>query len=115
LEYVFYASLPSRDKVHKLCGELNVCTPLALTSLPSTYLSCAMPSMWIYAPWLMLGSTTINLGDASECLAGCTLMGMDPFDSDGVVDWDERFTCDDSAGCDVNTGDTLITWVGCGA
>eukprot|EP00752_Nemacystus_decipiens_P008410 g7520.t1 len=57
---------------------------------------------------------TVKLGSASECLVGCTLMGLDPFDSDQLVEWDDRSTCDDSAGCEVNTGDTLTTWVGCG-
>ncbi|CBN79593.1 hypothetical protein Esi_0011_0211 [Ectocarpus siliculosus] len=57
----------------------------------------------------------IDSGDSSECLVGCTLLALDPFDTDLLVEWDDRSTCDDSAGCEVNTGDTLARWTGCGS
>lgn len=62
-----------------------------------------------------MASTNVKLAGASECLVGCTLLGLDPFDGDLLVEWDDRSTCDDSAGCEVNTGDTLTYWLGCGA
>lgn len=71
--------------------------------------------MWTIGVSLLFGSTNIDTSNASECLVGCTLMGMDPFYTDTLVEWSERGTCDDSAGCEVNTGDTLPTWVGCGS
>lgn len=52
--------------------------------------------------------------DASECLVGCTLLGLSPFDSNRVVEWSDRSACDDSAGCEVDTPSRLIYWVGCG-
>lgn len=70
--------------------------------------------MWTIGVSLLIGSTNIDISNASECLVGCTLMGLDPFDTDTLVEWNERGTCDDSVGCEVNTGDTLTTWVGCG-
>ncbi|CAN0010079.1 unnamed protein product, partial [Ectocarpus sp. 4 AP-2014] len=42
-------------------------------------------------------------------------MGLDPFDTGTLVEWNECGTCDGSVGCEENTGDTLTTWVGCGS
>lgn len=50
---------------------------------------------------------------ASECLVGCTLLGIDPFG--GLADWDDQGKCDDSAACEVDTMGNLNYWVGCGA
>ncbi|CAM9643196.1 unnamed protein product [Ectocarpus sp. 13 AM-2016] len=57
----------------------------------------------------------MDSADSSECLVGCTLLALDPFDTDLLVEWDDRSTCDDSAGCEVSTGDTLARWTGCGS
>ena len=39
---------------------------------------------------------------ATECLVGCSLQGISPFDEDNVVVWDQRETCDSTTvGCDV--------------
>ncbi|CAM9761015.1 unnamed protein product [Ectocarpus sp. 12 AP-2014] len=72
-------------------------------------------SLWTIGVSLLVGSTNIVISNASECLVGCTLMELDPFDTETLVEWNERGTCDDSVGCKVNTGDTSATWVGCGS
>ncbi|CAM9594886.1 unnamed protein product [Scytosiphon promiscuus] len=39
----------------------------------------------------------------TECLLGCTLMAMHPFDEEGLITWEERGACDYfSVGCDVS-------------
>ena len=41
---------------------------------------------------------------AAECLVGCELQLIDPFDSEGLVIWEERGACDaTSTGCAVST------------
>ncbi|CAN0554415.1 unnamed protein product, partial [Ectocarpus sp. 8 AP-2014] len=52
---------------------------------------------------------------ASECLVGCTLLGLDPFDDGMLVDWDDRGKCDDGAACEVNAGNTEAAWAGGGS
>ena len=45
---------------------------------------------------------------ATECLIGCALMAMHPFDEEDLVTWDERGACDYySLGCDVNVATNI--------
>ena len=40
---------------------------------------------------------------ATECLVGCLVQGISPFDDDGLAVWDDRGTCDSSnVGCTVD-------------
>ncbi|CAB1106000.1 unnamed protein product [Ectocarpus sp. CCAP 1310/34] len=77
--------------------------------LPLSYL------LWTFGPWLLIFFSNAKTGKASECLVGCTLLGLDPFDADMPVEWDDRGKCTDGAACEVNAWDTEATWAGCGS
>ncbi|CAN0220721.1 unnamed protein product, partial [Ectocarpus sp. 12 AP-2014] len=73
------------------------------------------PLLWTVGAWLLIWCSNTKTVKASECLVGCTLLGLDPFDADMLVEWDDRRKCDDGAACDVNAGNTEAAWAGCGS
>ena len=61
------------------------------------------PGDMLTSGWLFLVAVLQTAMAASECLVGCMLQGISPFDEDNEVVWDDREACDSNTiGCEVS-------------
>lgn len=96
---------------------VNTCSCCVFVSgVRAGALACRLTLPWsVFLTGLVTAVWHFVALEASECLVGCTLLGVSPFDDDRTVEWDDRGSCDDSAGCEVETPNGSVTyWVGCG-
>ena len=61
-----------------------------------------MPRYMLASRWLLLFGHLHGVG-ASECLVGCLVQGISPFDDENLAVWDDRSACDSTTvGCEVS-------------